>query len=263
MTEFEIKEKLFKTKHLGKILYHFLTITSTQTFLKKLLSEETTQVGTIVLADQQRMGRGTQGRTWFGLSKPQLTFSILLQPTVPVQKFPIINVLCGILLVQTMKEIGIEAQIKWPNDVYIKNKKVAGILSELNTGQSTPRIMVGIGINVEASLDEFPTELQDKATALSLHSSKIPDRFKILESFLQKLEAALYDWSIEKLTKFTQEEFEKLWIYKDQPIEIRQDQKSFHGIARKINASGALELETKNGIEAIYSGSVFIDSSTR
>ena len=78
MTEFEIKENIFKTKHLGKVLYHFLTITSTQTFLKKLVTENSAQVGTIVLADQQRMGRGTQGRTWFGLSKPQLTFSILL-----------------------------------------------------------------------------------------------------------------------------------------------------------------------------------------
>jgi BirA family biotin operon repressor/biotin-[acetyl-CoA-carboxylase] ligase len=260
MIEHELKQDFFKTKHLGKCFYHFPTITSTQTFLKKLLTEDKIPVGTVILADQQSMGRGTQGRRWVKLTKPQLTFSILLEPALPAQKFPIINLLCGVLLVQTMNEIGIQAQIKWPNDVYINNKKVAGILSELNTAHKQPRVIVGVGINTEATPGDFPPHLQEIATALSMHSSNV-NRFDFLEFFLQKLETALYEWLPEQMIKFTQQQFEKLWMYQNQPIEVRQEQKILHGVSRRINSAGALELETKLGTEFIYSGSVVSNST--
>jgi len=217
--------------------------------------------GTLVLTDHQTFGKGTNGRIWFSLPKPQLMFSILLQPTLPPQKLPIINVLCGILLAKTIEEAGIQAQVKWPNDVYIQGKKVAGILSELSTSNQQTRIILGIGVNTNAELTDFPTDLAATATALSLHSKSV-NRFTILESFLLKLETALYDWNTDEMINFVQKQFEDYWLFKDKEIEIRLDQKILRGKSNGINASGALEFVTKTGLEHIYSGTI-IDKPAR
>ena len=156
-------------------------------------------IGTLVLTDHQPAGKGTQGRSWFSLPKPQLMFSLLIQPNLPIKVFPIINILCGILMVKSLNEFDIEAQVKWPNDIFIQGKKAGGILSELIDG----KVVLGIGVNTEGNEEDFPKELRDIATTVSMHG-KI-DRFDLLNSFLTRLEMAL-DWSEMELIAFCSSE---------------------------------------------------------
>lgn len=260
MTEYVIKQNQFKTKYLGNHLYHFHSITSTQTFLKKLVAQNIATPGYVVLADHQRMGRGTQGREWFALPKPQLTFSVLIQPSIPIKNFPILNILCSSLLVQIFRSFNIEAQIKWPNDVLIGGKKISGILSELVMIQSKPCLIVGVGVNIEANLDDFPPELQNKATALSMHRQDI-DRMEILELFLQELEILIDEWSTDQLLLYTQACFNETWRSKYQKIEIKKEEKIIQGTIHGINSMGALEIQTENGLETIHSRSMIVDST--
>lgn len=247
----------FKTKYLGKNFQHFKTIDSTQTYIKKLIHKKTAEIGTVVLADHQEIGKGTQGRIWFSLPKPQLMFSVLLKPSLAPQKLPMINILSGVLMATVFEEMGVYAKVKWPNDVYIDNKKVGGILSELVTEDGNTYIVLGVGMNVDASSTDFPKEIKTSATALSLYCTSV-NRFEILEKFLVKLETALYLWTSEELIAFTQKEFERLWIYRNKVIHIEQQSKKLHGTSTGIDTFGALQLKTSSGIEKIISGSISV-----
>ncbi len=243
------------TQYLGKNFIHFETIDSTQSHLKKLLQENKAPVGTLILADHQQTGKGTQGRTWFSLPKPQLMFSLLLKPKFPPQKLPMINILSGVLMASVFEEFGVYAKVKWPNDVYIDGKKVGGILSELYVHQNEPHIILGIGMNIDASSADFPNEIKATATALSLYCTNC-DRMDILQRFLTKLEHALYTWSTDELIAFTQKEFERLWLYRNKSIEVSQENKTLRGTSSQIDPFGALQLKTSAGIEKIISGTV-------
>lgn len=244
----------FKTKHLGQNFQHFKTIVSTQTYLKDLVQKETVPVGTLILADHQEIGKGTQGRSWFSLPEPQLMFSLLLQPILPPHKLPIINILCGVLMAQTLESFDVPAKVKWPNDIYLDGKKCGGILSELITQNQEAYIIVGIGINVTAKTSDFPEELQKQATAISIH--KQIDRYEILDLFLQKLEKAVYTWDQNQIIEYSQEQFKKLWLYSNQTIQVQHGSKNSVGKSTQINSTGALELHTTHGIEKILSGTI-------
>ncbi len=256
MFDFQIKKDFFDTKLLGRNFYHFQTIDSTQIFAKKNLLENKISAGTLILADHQQMGKGTQGRSWVSLPRPQLMFSIVLQCKFPPQKLPIINILSAVLMADLFEEYRIHPQIKWPNDIYIDHRKTAGILSELVIHQGLPHIILGIGVNIDGNLDEFPEELQDKVTALSIHANRV-DRFSILENFMQNLEKMLFsDMSIDEVISYTQSRFKTLWMYKNKTIDVQQDHKTLHGTANEIDNNGALLLQTDEGIKKIINGSI-------
>lgn len=245
----------FQTRYFGQNFKHFKSIDSTQTYLKELVSKNEAPIGTLILTDHQNMGKGTQGRSWFSLPEPQLMFSLLIQPKLSPQKLPIVNILSGVLLAESIEHFGAHATVKWPNDVYMDGKKVSGILSELSTQGGETKIILGVGINTHAKLEDFPDQLKSTSTAISIHAPSI-DRFELLNLFLQKLEKAIYEWSSEELISYTQNGFEKLWVYKGRIIEVIQDTQRFRGVAKHINSVGALELETETEIKKIISGSV-------
>ncbi|MCC7459728.1 MAG: biotin--[acetyl-CoA-carboxylase] ligase [Proteobacteria bacterium] len=185
----------FQTRTLGHTFHHLPTTDSTQTYLKNLMQANEAPIGTLVLTDHQPAGKGTQGRTWFSLPKPQLMFSLLIQPNLPIKNFPVINVLSGILMAKSLEEFEVNAQVKWPNDIFIQGKKAGGILSEL----IDEKIVLGIGINTDGQEEDFPKELRSIATTVSLHGKV--DRFDLLNSFLIRLEAAL-QWPANELISY-------------------------------------------------------------
>ena len=256
MKQYELRKNFFQAEHLGKDLFYFPEIDSTQSFIKVKLQENAIKVGTIALADRQTSGKGTQGRTWFSLPKPQLMFSILLYPELPPQKLPIINILAAVLWLDVLKERQIHAQIKWPNDLYIDSRKAGGILSELVVQNNKAYLILGIGINIDGDITDFPIDLQNKVTALSQYQTV--DRFEILGKFLIKLETYLHTKTPMELISYTRMRFRDSWMLKQQPIEIRQDKNSLYGIANEIDDNGALQLITDRGIEKIGSGTIMI-----
>jgi len=179
----EIQE--LNTKRIGRIIYHFKTIDSTNSFAKKLVNQGVKE-GAVVVSDVQLSGRGRKDRTW---SSPEggLWFSILLYPNISPQSGMLITMASSIAVAQGIKEItGLNPEIKWPNDLLINGKKVCGILTELDAkGDNIRYSVVGIGLNVNNPLEE---ELRDTATTLKQEFSNHVSRLELLKSILRNFD---------------------------------------------------------------------------
>ncbi len=159
----------FNTIFVGQELLHFPFLDSTNDYLKSLIAEGDLTEGLIVRTDDQRKGRGQRGSSWHSDPGKNLTFSIFLRPLFlrPGQQF-LLTQIVSIALQKVVAELlpGKTVTIKWPNDIYVEGKKVAGILIEnIIAKQAIHSCIVGIGLNVNQK--EFPSPI-DRATSLAI-----------------------------------------------------------------------------------------------
>ena len=177
-----------KTTTIGRHFKYFTTLDSTNTYCK-LLAEKNYPEGTIVISEEQTKGRGTKGRIWSSPKGSGLWISILLKPKITTSDISKITLITSCALYETFKKLGINSQIKWPNDMLINNKKVCGILTEANIKENVVNyIILGVGINVNVSYDDFNDDLKPKATSLKIEVNKEIDRCYVLAIFLNYLE---------------------------------------------------------------------------
>ena len=128
--------------------------------------------GLCVVARQQTAGRGRHGRKWVSEPDAGLYFSIILRPRVETQYLPLITLMTGVAVHATLGELGIDADIKWVNDLHVEGKKICGILAETTDTPKGLAVIVGIGINIKSS--NFPPEIADTATSIAEHLSVPP-----------------------------------------------------------------------------------------
>jgi BirA family biotin operon repressor/biotin-[acetyl-CoA-carboxylase] ligase len=149
--------------------------------------------GLVVLAEHQTAGRGRLDRTWESPARSGLTFSVLLRPTVPAASWPWLPLLTGYAVSKALRAGGFDAAVKWPNDVLLEDRKVAGILVERVETPTGPAAVVGIGINVAMTADELPVP---EATSLLVASSadEVPDRTDLLGLVLDTLWESYVAW---------------------------------------------------------------------
>ncbi len=136
--------------------------------LARQLAEEGAPHGTCVLALEQTAGRGRRGRTWTSLPGQQLYTSVVLRPSLPAARAFELTILAAVALAEALEGFGIVPEIKWPNDVELDGRKVAGILAELAADEEghTRFVVLGIGVNVDGRAEDFPEELKGRATSL-------------------------------------------------------------------------------------------------
>ncbi|HLR24462.1 MAG TPA: biotin--[acetyl-CoA-carboxylase] ligase [Fodinibius sp.] len=182
------------THWLGQDFRYFETVPSTNTYIKKLTADSV-QHGTVVLADNQTRGRGQYQREWEIDPNENLTFSIVLKPTeaTGIHTLTLACALCIVEMVDNL-EYGTQVSIKWPNDVRIKNKKVAGLLTEsVFLGNKIERLIIGIGININQR--KFSGELHQKATSLRLATGRRHLREQLLNELLRRIEFKYHLWN--------------------------------------------------------------------
>lgn len=175
------------TEWLGRALHCFAEIDSTNTTLRELAAGGAAH-GTVVIADAQRRGRGRLGRSWASPAGTNLYLSALLRTALPAERLAQLSLLAGVAVCEAV-EAWCPAAIKWPNDVLIEGRKVAGILAEMDGAGAERAIIVGIGVNVNAEADDFPAELRDKASSLRLATGAPIDRALFAARLLNHLEA--------------------------------------------------------------------------
>ena len=147
--------------------------------------------GTVAVADVLTAGRGRLGRTWEAPPGTSILASILLVPPVEAARLPELSLLAGGAVAEAIRAVtGIEPSIEFPNDVLIGGRKVAGILAESSEG----RVVLGIGVNVNQTLAELPTEVTREPTSLSLELKQPVDRAQLLAAILLQLERAYDAW---------------------------------------------------------------------
>jgi BirA family biotin operon repressor/biotin-[acetyl-CoA-carboxylase] ligase len=147
--------------------------------------------GLVVVAEHQTAGRGRLDRVWEAPARSALTFSVLLRPTAPTRSWPWLPLLVGYAVDKALKADGYDAGVKWPNDVLIGDRKVAGILVERVETDTGPAAVVGVGLNVGMTAGELPVP---EATSLAVESGSAPDRTGVLLAVLQTLWEAYATW---------------------------------------------------------------------
>ena len=163
----------------------FESLPSTNTELARLASEGAPE-GLAIMADEQTSGRGRLQRAWSSPKGAGLYLSILLRPTIPPNRWPLITLMAALAVGDALREAcGLTTDIKWPNDLLAGERKICGILAEAIETPAGRAVIVGIGINL--TQNAFPAELADRATSVSEATGKTPEREAILNALLQSL----------------------------------------------------------------------------
>jgi BirA family biotin operon repressor/biotin-[acetyl-CoA-carboxylase] ligase len=230
---------------IGNKIIHFPSLTSTNDYAKSVL--DTVQEGTVIVADRQIAGKGRCQRNWYS-PDDGLWFSIILKPKNP----SLVSLLIGVALCDALKIFDIEPRIKWPNDILINSKKVAGVLIEIERDI----IIVGIGLNV--NVRTFPNNLDEKATSLLLVTGTEFDKEKILNRVLREIE-----------NKYTMmEKNNALTLLNDcrrysdtlgRYVTVQMPQCIVEGEALDIDENGALLVKTADGsVQTIIAGDCIV-----
>ena len=145
--------------------------------------------GLVVFAELQTAGRGQHGRRWESTVGKGLWFSVLLRPNLSPNELPRLTSWAAQTIADTLKaELALPARVKPPNDVYIADRKVAGILLEMRAVPAAPHVgILGIGVNVNQTPEEFPEELRGTATSLAMLTGKSVDRHALAVALLRAL----------------------------------------------------------------------------
>lgn len=253
LENFDIK---LDTDFIGRQFYYIEEVESTNLLLNKN-SSQFNKNGTVLLAESQTKGKGRNNRIWASAKDLNLTFSILLTDPDILKSNPNIINLSASLAVATAIEnkFQLNTNLKWPNDVLIKDKKVSGILCESSTkGKKIDRIIVGIGINVNQVT--FPTDYKLPASSIKNEFKSAVERESLLAEVLNLFEYFLMKSIIDK------DYILKEWRLKckmiGDKITIDDGSNLKTGIFDDIDENGFLILKTKSGLERIVSGDVSI-----
>jgi BirA family biotin operon repressor/biotin-[acetyl-CoA-carboxylase] ligase len=160
------------------------------------IAAEGAAAGSIVVAGKQRRGRGRLGKKWLAQPGSGLTFSYIARPEVIIRDVPRLTLAAGLAVANAIEaQTGLATTIKWPNDILINGRKVAGLLCEFHgsgpVAAESPVVIIGIGINISSTMADFPTELSRKATSLTLAGARDVSPADLLICVVRHLEEQL------------------------------------------------------------------------
>ncbi|MFJ8256299.1 biotin--[acetyl-CoA-carboxylase] ligase [Peribacillus asahii] len=248
-----------QTKILGKKVHYEESVETTQKIAHKL-SNEGAPEGTLVVAEEQRGGKGRLMRPWYSPKYTGVWMSLILRPSIPFHQAPQLTLLAAVAVVRAIENTTeLKPQIKWPNDILINRKKMTGILTELQAeSDRIHSVIVGIGINVNQQKSDFPEELQETATSLLIEGGKKVSRAKVIQEFLVCFEV-LYNQYLEEGFLPIKKLWEKYAISLGQEIKATTINTTIIGKAIGITDDGVLLLEDRSGkIHSIYSADIHI-----
>ncbi len=242
---------LLRAKSIGKVIHYQDELESTNTTLLEL-GEKGASEGTVVIADRQTGGRGRLERSWISPAGTNLYISILFKPEIVATDAPLFTLIASVALVEVIQRLGIEnANIKWPNDIVIQGKKVAGVLTEMRPRREmVDFIVVGIGVNINMTRDEINLEMGNVgriATSIKENLGNDVERAKFAADLLLHLEN-WYQIFISKGRSAILTEWTNRWgdLNKRVSVTINENEQ-FEGSAVGVDEKGYLLVETDNG----------------
>ena len=247
----EITARL-KTEIIGRHIHYFSSTESTNTVARDH-AKEGSEEGTIIIADMQTGGRGRKNRTWLS-SEGGLWFSVILYPGLPFHQGMILTMASSVAVAKAIEEVtSLDTVIKWPNDLLLGNKKICGILTELDAEMDhINSAVVGIGINVNNTLD---SSLDEIATTLAEASGEDLSRVDLLCSILTHL-----DDNYKQIKTGNHEDIRDAWLTRSgiigKRIRVNDGKTSFTGEVSMVDASGYLVVETNDGTKQVMSGDI-------
>jgi BirA family biotin operon repressor/biotin-[acetyl-CoA-carboxylase] ligase len=213
--------------------------------------------GHLVIAEEQKAGRGRRGRTWVSPAGLNLYASLVLRPDLPIHRAAELTLLTAVALTEWLREDGVEATIKWPNDVRAEGLKLAGILTELKSeGDRVSFVVVGVGVNLNVLPADLPEDLRDIATSVRLQKGEVVARAPFVAGFLTRLEEWL-DLHEEVGFPPVRAAWKELSETLGHPVRVALEGQTLVGVAEDIDESGALVVRNAEGhIHRVLAGDV-------
>ncbi|HTS79372.1 MAG TPA: biotin--[acetyl-CoA-carboxylase] ligase [Myxococcaceae bacterium] len=246
---------LLETHDLGRTVHAFDSLGSTSEHAFRLAGEGA-EHGELVVAEQQTAGRGRRGRSWASPAGKNLYASLVLRPELPPQRAPELTLLAAVAVAETLRGEGVEATIKWPNDLQVGGRKIAGILTELSAEADRVHfVILGIGVNLNAAPADFPPELAEVATSVLRVTGRRVNRAAFAARLLRTLEHWL---DVHEQEGFgpVRARWRELSSTLGLEVLVKTDRRELRGKAEDIDADGALLLRTEDGVERVLAGDV-------
>lgn len=259
ITSEEITSRLHTSWMARKTIY-LESVDSTNNYVKKI-AEEGAPDGTLVVADEQTGGKGRRGRRWMAPKGVNAMFSLLLRPSIRPEHASRLTLLMALAVAEGIRKVsGLEAGIKWPNDVVVNGRKVCGILTEMNTEVDYINyVVIGTGINVNQDPASFPEEIRQTAGSLYGMAGKKISRAELVASVMESLER-IYGIFLktEDLSELYQA-YNKICVNLGHEIRVMEPGHEFTGTTDGINKDGELVVRKEDGsIVRVYAGEVSV-----
>ena len=245
-----------KTQKIGKNIEYYPRTESTNIDAWELIKSEEIINGTIIITDNQFQGQGRNGHSWFMGPGKGIAISIILTDKIDKHKALLIPLVTGIGLIKALKSFEIKASLKWPNDIFVKEKKLGGILCESKLSKnSVDQLVIGIGLNINEIEADFPKELISSATSCRMITEKPLQREIIIAKILYHIESQL------KMIKDDARTLVNIWEsycnHINKPISFYFNKKKLDGVFIGLDPSGQAIIET-NKSKKLFS-SIIID----
>ncbi|UCG20809.1 MAG: biotin--[acetyl-CoA-carboxylase] ligase [Deltaproteobacteria bacterium] len=252
----QIRDSL-TTKWLGRTIHFYDAVESTNLIAIELAQEGEAE-GTVVLADQQLGGRGRGDRSWHSPAGVGIYCSVLLRPKMVPAKGQLITLMAGVSIVKAITlKTGLSPRVKWPNDILINDKKVAGILLESKvSGEQIGYSVLGFGINVNNGSADFPQGMEFNASSLFLELNRLVDRSTLIIEVFAELERLYHQLQGEDFLEVLEQ-----WRYYSstlgQRVRIWQKDRATEGIAVDLAEDGGLLVRAEGGKQiVVHAGDV-------
>ena len=250
--DFEVMHGLH-TKIIGKRILYFDSLSSTMDTAMQLGLKGVSE-GTVILAEAQSKGRGRLGRIWFSPKYKGIYLSLILRPKISPGKASVLTLLAAVSICEAVKEAtGLEAKIKWPNDILLSNKKLGGILTELSAEVDEINfVVIGIGLNV----NNDKKSLISGAISLKEQKKEIVSRLTLLQEILRKTEASYL--SLEKKGSGPViDKWRQFNVTIGRRVKTYSHKQHIEGLALDIDPDGGLIVRTDSGLrQKIMAGDV-------
>lgn len=257
----DLMSRVGKTKVVGRDIRVFQQTNSTNDVVDKL-ARDGVREGVVVFAESQSAGRGRLGRKWLSPPRKGLWFSVLLRPDLTPQETTQLTVASATALRRAIQAgTGLVPEIKWPNDILIGGKKVAGILTELHAELDQVKyVILGIGLNVNLNPGDFPADLRRSATSLKIQLNYAVPRPELAAHCLHELDRDYARISSNNFAPVA-DEWEAHCTTLGHLVAIRTAHGQMRGRAEALGEDGALLLRTEHGrLERIAAGDVIIEN---
>ena len=243
----------------GREITVFEETTSTSDVAERL-AHDGVKEGMVVFAEAQTRGRGRLGRRWHSPPRKGLWFTVLLRPNLRPSSATQFVIAGAVALCRAIREqTGLQPDIKWPNDLLVRGRKLAGILTEMNAElDHLNYLLLGIGVDVNLDAEDYPPELRALATSLRLETGSSVNRSGLAVSILRELDRAYRTIQAGQFAQLTEEWYRQCGTLGRQ-VAIRVGDRVLQGRAEALDDDGALLLRTQHGrIERVLGGDVTV-----
>jgi BirA family biotin operon repressor/biotin-[acetyl-CoA-carboxylase] ligase len=256
----DLTSRIGAVRVVGRDIRVFQETSSTSDILEKL-ARDGVREGMVVFAESQTRGRGRLGRQWVSPPGRGIWFSVLLRPVLRPQAATRLTVAAATALARALRrEVPLRPEIKWPNDLMIHGRKVAGVLTELSGELDSVRhVILGIGINANLDREDLPPALHATATSLKLELGRSIDRASLAAALLQELDAA-YACVTDDRFAILADEWSNQCTTLGRDVSVLSGNRRIIGRAESLDSEGALLVRTQFGrLERIVGGDVTLE----